>query len=382
MKNFKKTIAAVSIVVTISLVLLYLQTKIDFDSFGANAPAHSSILRSSLLKRMQHHNVQGVSIAVVKNGQLAWAKGYGVANTSNGHKVTAQTLFQAASVSKPLSALAALKLYEAGEVKLDIDANRYLKAWTIPHKESFDEQKMTIRRLLNHTAGISVHGFPGYKQGDYFPSDIEVLNGRGNSGAILVDVQPGSQWRYSGGGYTIIEKIVEDVSGLSFERYMWQHIFQPMGMDSSTYEQPLPTRFHSMASAGYDGSGQMVDGQWHNYPEQAAAGLWTTPSDLAKYCIEMFATLAGESSTVIGQKTIAMMLTADKNDWGLGPVVTRQGDELVFWHRGRNKGFTSSLVAFAHSGDAVIIMTNGDWGGDLIGEISESILGRYQWSAK
>ena len=168
----------------------------------------------NISERMEHYKVPGVSIAVVENGKIKWGKGYGIANTDNGLEVDINTIFQAGSISKPLAALSALKLVEEGILDLDRDVNEYLKDWQIPDNEFTKDKKVTLRRLLTHTAGITVHGFPGYQQTDTFPSVTQVLNGKGNTPKIFVDTIPGSIWRYSGGGYTVMEKMVEDISGL------------------------------------------------------------------------------------------------------------------------------------------------------------------------
>lgn len=333
----------------------------------------------SLTERMDHYKVPGVSIAVVRNGKLHWAKGYGVANTETGQEVDAYTLFQAGSISKPLAALSALKLAEEGIIDLDEDVNNYLKNWKVSGNEFTKDEKVTLRRLLTHTAGMTVHGFPGYLQGDTFPSVETVLNGKGNTPAILVDTVPGSIWRYSGGGYTVMQKLVEDVSGVTFEEFMDENILQPLGMSNSTYEQPLPAARHASASAAYDNEGKIIDGLWHNYPEKAAAGLWTTPSDLAKYCLEIQQILSGKKEGILSEGMVADMLTKHKNDWGLGPALKNEGDSLIFQHGGKNAGFTNNMVSFARQGDAVIIMTNADNGGRLNGELLRGISGYYNW---
>lgn len=337
------------------------------------------VKRFTLAERMAHHHVPGVSIALVNDGKIRWAKGYGIANTNDGTAVDENTLFQAGSISKPLAALAALKLVEEGKLELDQDVNIYLKDWKIPDSELSKEEKVTLRRLLTHTAGMTVHGFPGYRQTDSFPPINTVLNGQGNTAPIFVDTTPGSIWRYSGGGYTVMEKVVEDVSGLALEQYMHNNVFQPMGLARSTYAQPLPAQYHATASAAYDNQGKIIDGLWHNYPEQAAAGLWTTPSDLARYCIAIQEILKGKTGGVLSKKTVEMMLTKDKNDWGLGPSLKGDGDELIFQHGGKNAGFTNNMVAFANRGDAVIIMTNADNGGRLMAEIMRSVANFYNW---
>lgn len=338
-----------------------------------------SVKSFNLVERMEHYNVPGISIAIVENGKIKWAKGYGIANTKDSSVVRANTLFQAGSISKPVAALAALKLVENGSVDLDEDVNIYLKEWNIPENDFTKEEKVTLKRLLTHTAGMTVHGFPGYQQTDTFPSINDVLNGNGNTPKIFVDTIPGSIWRYSGGGYTVMEKMVEDVSGLPLDEYMSKNILESIGMKNSTYEQPLSSKHHLNASAAYDSDGKIIKGLWHNYPEQAAAGLWTTPTDLAKYCIEIQQILAGKENGVLSKETIEKMLTKHKNDWGLGPSIQWEQDSLIFRHGGKNAGFTNNLISFANRGNAVIVMTNADNGGELIGEILRAVSNYYNW---
>ncbi len=341
-----------------------------------------SIIQFNILERMKLHKVPGVSIAVVEDGKLKWAKGYGIANTNNGNKVDINTIFQAGSISKPLAALSALKLVEEGKINLDEDVNTYLRDWQIPDSKFTTDEKVTLRRLLTHTAGMTVHGFPGYQQTDSFPSITTVLNGDGNTDAIYVDTIPGSIWRYSGGGYTVMEKVVEDISGLPLEEYMSQNILSQMSMTNSTYEQPLGDKYQANASAAYDNKGEIIEGLWHNYPEQAAAGLWTTPTDLAKYCLEIQEIVAGKTDGVLNQEIVKMMLTKSKNDWGLGPSLAWEADSLRFQHGGKNAGFTNNMIAFAHQGNAIIVMTNADNGGKLIGELLRSVSSYYGWGLR
>jgi len=336
-----------------------------------------------LLERMEHYKVPGVSIAVVKDGKLAWAKGYGIANTASGKAVDEKTLFQAGSISKPLAALAALQLVDEQRVELDSDVNQYLIDWKIEENAFTAKEKVTLRRLLNHTAGMTVHGFPGYKQTDGYPSIVQVLNGEGNTKKVLVDQVPGTAWRYSGGGYTVMEKVVEDISGLPLEVYMEKNIFKPLKMKHSTYLQPLPASFHkSNISAAYNRNGDIVDGLYHNYPEQAAAGLWTTPTDLAKYCIAVQEIIKGKSNGILSNTIIKEMITKGENEWGLGPGLEGEGEMLLFKHGGKNEGFTNDMLAFAYKGDAVIVMTNADNGGALIREIMFAISDQYGWNIR
>jgi CubicO group peptidase (beta-lactamase class C family) len=329
----------------------------------------------NLEARMEELKVPGVSLAIVRDGKLRWAKGYGYANTNTSSKVDANTLFQAGSISKPVAALSVLKLLEEGKVDLETDVNQYLQSWKVPEHDF--EEKVTLRRLLTHTAGTSVHGFPGYTQKDRFPTINEVLDGEGNTSRIYVSTPPDSVWRYSGGGYTIMEKVVEEVSGLPLETYMTSNILEPLQMTNSTYAQPLPESYHENASAAYDREGKIIKGLWHNYPEQAAAGLWTTPTDLAKYCIAVQEIVAGKEDGILSGETIQKMLTKHKNDWGLGPSLVWGGDSLRFQHGGKNAGFTNNMIAFANRGEAYIIMTNGDNGGQLMREIMRSVSSYY-----
>jgi CubicO group peptidase (beta-lactamase class C family) len=341
--------------------------------------AGDSLVTYTLLERMEHYHVPGVSIAVVENGQIQWARAYGTDHGRESKSMDTATLFQAGSISKPVAALAALKLVEKGKIGLDEDVNKYLQDWKVPENPFTTGQKVTIRGLLTHTAGMNVHGFPGYRQTDTLPTTQEVLEGKGNTPAITVDTLPGSIWRYSGGGYTVMQKVVEDITGQPFETYLLETILRPLGMANSTYAQPLDPAKYTNISPAYDAEGKAIEGLWHNYPEKAAAGLWTTPADLARYCLEMQRILAGKTNGVLKKETIEMMLTKHKNDWGLGPALQGEKDSLIFRHGGKNAGFTNEMVAFAHKGKAVVVMTNADNGGKLIGEVLRAISHHYNW---
>ena len=337
------------------------------------------VKKYNILDRMKHYKVPGVSIAIVKEGKIRWAKGYGIANIETGTKVDANTLFQAGSISKPVAALAALKLVQEGKLSLDEDVNKYLKGWKVPENKFTKNKKVTLRGLLTHSAGLTVHGFPGYAQDDRFPDIVTVLNGKGNTSPIRVNIEPGTRFRYSGGGYTVMEKVVEDVTGMPLEKYMAKHIFKTLDMTNSTYAQPLPKQYHQQASAAYNRKGEILKGWWHNYPEQAAAGLWTTPTDLAKYCVEIQQIFKGKKEGILSQDMVKQMLKKHKNEWGLGPSLHWSGDSLLFEHGGKNEGFTNEFLAFVHRGAAFVVMTSGDNGGRLIGEIRIALSRCYGW---
>lgn len=337
----------------------------------------------TLTERMEHYGVPGVSVAVMNGGRIEWARGYGVASVETGAPVTERTRFQAASISKPVAAVAALQLVEEGLVDLDTDVNEYLTSWQVPPSDASNGEPVTLRRLLTHSAGLTVHGFPGYAAGEPVPTVIQVLDGSGpaNTDPVRVDLEPGSEWRYSGGGYTVMQQLVEDVRGQPFAEVMRERVLDPAGMAGSTYEQPLPEGLRAQAATGYRSSGEPVTGNWHTYPEMAAAGLWTTPSDLLRYAAQIQQARGGEPDRVLSKATVDEMLTVNRDGWGLGPGLRPEPDGLRFSHGGANEGFRATFVAFADEGRGAAIMTNSDAGGALASEILLGIAEVYGWAA-
>lgn len=333
----------------------------------------------NILERMKHHNVPGISIAIVKNRELYWSKAYGLTSADKDIKVDRKTLFQIASVTKPITALGILKLVEQNKISLDDDVNTYLKNWQIQDNEFTKTEKVTIRRLLTHTAGLSSHGFDGYPQSENLPSIIEVLNGEGNWAGVAIDNIPGTAWRYSGGGYVILQKLIEDVTGQSFENYMETEILKPLKMNNSTFQQPLNKEVYKNVSSAHDNDGNPVIGGWHNYTEKGAGGLWSTPEDFAKYIIEIQNIIKGKENGILSKETISKMLTKDINNWGLGLLVEGSGESLRFSHDGKNQGFFADFLAFAKKGEAVVILTNGNTP-NLKNEILKSISSVYNWN--
>ncbi|MEM8487215.1 MAG: serine hydrolase domain-containing protein [Bacteroidota bacterium] len=332
---------------------------------------------ASINDRLAHYNVPGVSIAVMLEGELAWARGYGMADSASGQAVTDQTLFQAASISKPVAAMAALEMIENEQLSLDGDINSYLSSWQLPGEGFTDAEKVNIRRLLNHTAGTTVWGFPGYARSEERISTKDVLTGDGNTDAIVVYKEPGESWRYSGGGYTVMQLAMEDVAERDFASLTEALVLQPLGMTSSTYSQPLKEAWHERAATGYRGSGEIVEMNWHVYPEQAAAGLWTTPSDLLKYAASVQRSYAGSEEEILLPATVQEMLTPGMDNHGLGPSISEDG--LYFQHGGANEGFRCFLSASIKEGYGVVIMTNSDNGSDLSREIRYAIAEEYGW---
>jgi len=329
-----------------------------------------------IYQSMEKHKVKGLSIAVVQNGLIRWNKTYGMSNERD--SVSTNTLFQAGSISKPVAALAILKLVNDKKVELDVDVDMYLKTWKLNRVDKNETEKVTIRRLLSHTAGISVSGFSGYSKDEKLPNLDEVLNGEAKSAKIEVIDVPGTNWNYSGGGYTVLQKVVEDVTGMAFEKYVETNVLKPFGMNNSKY-YPIIDADSSNTSSGYV-DGEILKEGWLYYPQPTAAGLWSTSTDLAKFCIEI-QNIAQNKTTdgIISKKLVSEMFKRTKNNWGLGFELNGEGDSLVFQHNGNTKGFTASFKGFANSNNGVVIMTNSDMAENFIDEAIRTVSVYYDW---
>jgi CubicO group peptidase (beta-lactamase class C family) len=346
---------------------------------GENKPP----LRLNLLKLMQVYKVPGLSVAVIDNFQIVWAKAYGVIGAGSDTPVTPRTLFQAGSISKPVAASGALYLVEHGKLALDEDVNQKLKTWKVPENEFTKNEKVTLRRLMSHTAGLTVHGFPGYDVNDTLPALVQIFNGEkpANTSPIRVDLVPGTQERYSGGGVTIEQQLMMDVTGKPFPALMREITLDKIGMTDSSYEQPLPPARAAMTASGTYADGRAVHGRWHVYPEMAAAGLWTTPTDLSKFAIEIALSTHGKSSRVLSQKMTRQMLTPVLWAAGLGFFIDHDNPG-VFGHNGADEGFQALLTMNAESGKGVAIMANSDNGIAVADFLLRSVAREYGWNYK
>lgn len=330
----------------------------------------------SLRDRMAFYKTPGVSVAIINNGVVEWARGYGVREGGAHDPVTVHTIFQAASISKPVAAAGALLLAERGTLELDSDVNRKLISWKVSENEDTREEKVTLRRALSHTAGLAVHGYRGYSEDESLPTLVQVLEGTkpANSAPTRADIVPGSQWRYAGGGYSVVQQLMIDVTGKSFPTLMRETVLRKVGMSDSTFDQPLGGRWRGRAAAGHQSDGTVIKGKWHTYPEMAAAGLWTTPADLARFAIAL------QQNRLLAPDTARIMLTPGLGDWGLGLGMKGTGPASRFSHGGSNEGFRASLVAYRESGQGAVVMTNSDNGGALAQEILFGIAKEYGWS--
>ncbi len=336
---------------------------------------------ATLSDRMAHHKTPGVSIAVIDGGRVIWARGYGVREAGKPDPVTSRTLFQAGSISKSVTAVMALRLVEAGDVELDEDVNLYLSSWKVPANAGW-QPRVTLRQLLSHTAGLTVHGFPGYAKGEPVPSAVQVLDGAepANTEPVRVNILPGVQHRYSGGGTTIVQQMIEDVRGAPFSQIAKELVFDPLGLNDSTYEQPLPEAYWSSAATAHPKSAKPLAGRWHTYPEMAAAGLWTTASDLAWFAVELQQAKAGESDRLLKSDTVREMFTAQVDDAvGLGVFLEGSATTRRFGHGGWDEGFVAKMTAYQDRGLGAVVMLNSNQGHLMMEEILRAIATEYEW---
>ena len=343
---------------------------------------------------MQQHLIPGMSIAVIHNFHVVCAKGYGVTAKGGSTAVTPATLFLAGSISKPVAAVGALYLVQQGKLSLDEDVNSKLTSWKVPDNEYAPQRKVTLGRLLSHTGGFTGGDFfPGYSAGKALPSLVQILNGvpPATNAPIRVGFEPGTQWRYSGDGYLVLQQLVTDISGQSFPEFMRTTVFEQLGMNDSTFEEPLPAGRSASAAAGTLMNGDALSGGWHVNPEMAAGGLWSTPTDLAKLAIELALSMRGKANHVLTQSTARDMLSPhwkdsvinilgtsqDPDQMGLGSFVgARKGR---FGHIGGNVGYRATLVMFADIGDGMVIMTNSDVGLAASNALLDRIAQIYGW---
>lgn len=338
----------------------------------------------SLQEQMAQLHVPGISIAAIHHGQIEWTDGHGVVRL-NGPHVTADTLFNAASMSKPLTAIAVMKLVQDGRIDLDADANSYLKSWKIPDNQYTKEHRVTVRELLNHTSGIGTHNGEVADPDKAIPTMLQMLNGESpaTAGPVRVEAVPGTRYAYANGGYLILQLLVTEVTGKPFAQYMQEALLRPLGMTHSTFEAPLSPAHAALAATGYweDGATGITPAHFVK-PNLGAGGLWTTAPDYARLVIELQKEYAGRSHLILKQTTVRMMMTpgpgpSEKVRWGLGVRVGGLSSNPYFEHGGSGV-FQSDMVGYP-SGDGIVVLTNGGGGGALCDEIVRSAAYVYAW---
>ena len=334
----------------------------------------------SIEERMKFWKVPGLSVAVVKDFKVEWARTYGVKDVESKEPVTTETLFQAGSISKPVAAMVALKRVQDGKISLDENINNKLQTWKLPDNEFTAKKKVTLANLLSHTGGTTVHGFPGYAVDETVPTLPQVLNGTepANTAPVRVDMEPGTKFRYSGGGTTIAQLAIMDIEKKAYPQIVNETVLRPLNMTNSTYSQPLPDDWRKKAASGHRRDGVPVAGKIHVYPEMAAAGLWTTPTDLAKFAIEVQLSYAGKSNKILTQPMIEKMVTPFMEQVGLGFFIDKRGNSVYFGHDGADEGFRAQLIMHREKGYGAVVMVNSD-NGQIMPEVIRSIAKAYNW---
>ena len=343
-----------------------------FSSEGERAP--------TLLDRMNFYHVKGLSIAVVHDYKIEWAKAYGWADSAEQRKATTETLFQACSVSKSLNAVGILKLAQEKKLDLYSDINNYLTSWKFPYDENSAGKKITTANLLSHTAGLSIHGFAGYPNGKNMPTVVQVLDGisPAKNNPVRSEHKPGLRYQYSGGGVTISQLIVMDIAHDDYAEYMQKNVLGPIGMTNSFYIQPVPKEKEELLASGYLEDGKAIPQKYYAIP-QAAGGMWTTPTDICKYIIEMQLSLQGKSNKVLSKDMTTLMMTPYIDEsCALGVFIDKKGNEKYFQHSGGNIGFKCQFIGSIDKGNGMMVMANSSSGG-IINEAVINIARIYGW---
>ena len=338
--------------------------------------------KANIVDRMGHYGVPGLLVAVIHEGEIAWDRAYGVTEAGGDKPVTSQTMFQAASISKPVTAAATLAISQDGSLVLDEDINQWLSSWRVPENEFSVGRDITLREVLSHTAGFTGNsGVDGYEPGAAVPTITQALNGEPPATTPPVQVgNPGGTQGYSGSGYAVLQQLLIDVSGEPFAEFMHETVFLPLRMNHSTFVQyPAPAGI----AKGHHAGGEPITGGYRVYSGEAAAGLWTTASDLAKFAISIQDASAGESQFFLSQEKAQGMVRPHLSEcyrcWGLGFEIVGEGPKRWFTHDGINVGFDSKLIANVTTGDGAVVMTNGSLSYGLIYEILDSIATEYEW---
>jgi len=352
-------------------------------SYGAEAKAVDDIVASFDSER-QRRGVPSISVALVEDARVILCQ-RGLRSTSRDAAVDAETPYQAASISKTIGALTALALSNAHRVSLDTDVSAYLKRWRLPPLPAVAPQPVSLRRLFGMTAGCNVPGYAGYPAAAPLPDIVRIVEGEppANSLPVRIVTPPGTVRAYSGGGCEVAQLAMEDAAGNSFAALAGELVLTPLGMSRSGFFQPPETSQHSMFALAHDGTGKEVKGGWHVYPELAAAGLWSTPSDLARIILAMIASAREDRRTVLGANGIETILTSvDDLGYGFGVALKGEGITRIAMKRGNNLGFRSGLVACPASGQGAVVMTNGNDGEPVVDAVLDALAERYRWPAR
>jgi CubicO group peptidase (beta-lactamase class C family) len=362
---------------------------------------------ATLAERMAHYGVPGVGVAVINDYQIEWAKGHGVLEAGGSEPVTAETLFHAGSLAKPVSAAAVLTLVETGLLDLDEDVNIKMTSWQLPENEHTSVEKVTLRRLMSHSSGIQ-DGFTNRSSSDPLPSYFtpegvaptvtlqQLLDGDPSvdvDGPTVVAAVPGTSYNYANANYVILELLVEDVTQMPFTAFIEQTVLQPLGLPSMTYEQPLPDEVRPRAATEHGIDGHPLTGKRLHFPFAAAGGMWTTPTDLARVAIDIMCAYSGDAGRFVSPQMAQQMLAPQveitegqlatlADAVGLGLDLRDDDGRLRIFMTGGTWGSTCLLWAFPETGEGVVVMTNAARGSLLTFELLLGVSVEYGWIAE
>jgi CubicO group peptidase (beta-lactamase class C family) len=339
-----------------------------------HAPDGLIAQNADLAEAMRKLHIPSVDVALIESGRLAWSRVFGTAPDN--------AIYQAASLSKLVTAVAALRLVDRGVLDLDRDVNDYLTGWRVPENDFTRDHPVTLRQLLSMTAGIGVPGYLGYEPGQKLPTLQQILDGTppANSPSVRVEAIPGSRYAYSGGGFEIVQALIEAKTKVKFQDALQDLLLRPAGMANSYFLQPLPGELVRRAATGHDANGNELPGGWRVVPELAAGGLWTSAMDLARLSLELERAYRGESGALLTRATAqAMMTQQNGGPYGLGAAVAGNGASRVIMKRGQNIGYQSYMLLFPETGQGIVVLTGSDNGTTLATALIRRAAAAYQW---
>jgi CubicO group peptidase (beta-lactamase class C family) len=330
--------------------------------------------------RLAQSKSPALSVAVIHQGKLAWSSAWGHL-TQGGRKADCQSIFQAGSLAKPVTLFAALLMKQKTLLNFDENIDQYLKSYHLPTGAQTKDNPVNIRNLLAHTSGITAGGYAGYPNGQALPTDLQTVMGEppANSRKVEVLEAPNSGVRYSGGGYSVLEIALQDRFGTPFDQVMQSWVLTPFGMKQATFTQPIPAAYFPYTARGHTAQGNMVSGGWHNHPEQAAAGLWATPTDMANFLIELRQAYLGKSK-LISKATMTEFLENPIDGHAYGFRLIGEKNQIFITHYGGTVGYRAGMTINLESGDGAVYMSNSDNGSSLGLEFFQAVSRAYNWS--
>jgi CubicO group peptidase (beta-lactamase class C family) len=355
--------------------LLLSQLSIEQNEFKA--------LSEEIHKIVKDTKAVGVSVAVIHNYEVVWAKGFGVISVGSNDSVTTQTVFQAASISKSITALTVMKKVQDGKITLTGNVDDQLISWHIPKTNFTNQSSLTVKQLLSHTGGVanSFYHIPGYKEGNKLPNIIECLNGTKpaeNDPVKIVNI-PGTKFSYSNCGYWILEALLQDVEKQEYEEIVNAEIFAPLEMMNSTFKSSPPNAMFKSVAVGHLKNNIPIDGKYYFVRPLSSGGMWSTPIDLAKFLIEMQKSRNGDSNKIIDKDNAILMTKPVMAQYGLGFSNEIRGTGVKFFgHDGHNVGYICSMIGSLDDGFGVVVMTNSENGWKAVNKIKK-IVGRKFW---